>query len=136
MSDLNMTSVDREPQRLHAALTAAGDVAYDWDLVTDTITWHGSVAVMLGIADASVIASGRALAGRLNPDDLLLRQQRLNAHWTGHAAFDCEYRIRAESGGFAWVPDRGSGLFDTVGGPAKIQGGWRLINSPKPHDLK
>ncbi|HEX9489147.1 MAG TPA: GGDEF and EAL domain-containing protein [Stellaceae bacterium] len=136
MSDLNMTSVDREPQRLHAALTAAGDVAYDWDLVTDTITWHGSVAVMLGIADASVIASGRALAGRLNPDDLLLRQQRLNAHWTGHAAFDCEYRIRAESGGFAWVHDRGTALFDEVGRPVKMHGVWRLINSRKAHELK
>ncbi len=131
-----MTSVDREPQRLHAALTAAGDVAYDWDLVTDTITWHGSVAVMLGIADASVIASGRALAGRLNPDDLLLRQQRLNAHWTGHAAFDCEYRIRAESGGFAWVHDRGTALFDEVGRPVKMHGVWRLINSRKAHELK
>jgi diguanylate cyclase (GGDEF)-like protein len=136
MSDLNMTSVDREPQRLHAALTAAGDVAYDWDLVTDAITWHGSVAAMLGIDDASAIASGRALAGRLNPDDLLLRQQRLNAHWTGHAAFDCEYRIRAESGGFAWVHDRGTALFDEVGRPVKMHGVWRLINSRKAHELK
>lgn len=131
-----MTSVDREPQRLHAALTAAGDVAYDWDLVTDVITWHGSVAAMLGIADASVIASGRALAGRLNPDDLLLRQQRLNAHWAGHAAFDCEYRIRAENGGFAWVHDSGTALFDDVGRPVKMHGVWRLINSRKAHELK
>ncbi|HJT05575.1 MAG TPA: GGDEF and EAL domain-containing protein [Stellaceae bacterium] len=131
-----MTSVDREPQRLQVALTAAGDVAYDWDLVTDAITWHGSVATMLGIADAGVIASGRALAGRLNPDDLLLRQQRLNAHWTGGEAFDCEYRIRAENGGFAWVHDRGTALFDEAGRPVKMHGVWRLINSRKAHELK
>ncbi|HKW53586.1 MAG TPA: GGDEF and EAL domain-containing protein [Stellaceae bacterium] len=137
MSDpKHMTSVDREPQRLHAALTAAGDVAYDWDLVTDAITWHGSVAIMLGIADAGVIASGRALAGRLNPDDLLLRQQRLNAHWTGRAAFDCEYRIRAENGGFAWVHDRGTAVFDEAGRPVRMHGVWRLINSRKAHELK
>ena len=76
------------PHRLEAALTAAGDIAYDWDLTTDVIAWHGSVAAMLGVADASVIATGRALAGRLNPDDLLLRQQRLNAHWTRRLTFD------------------------------------------------
>jgi len=131
-----MTSVDREPQRLQAALTAAGDVAYDWDLVSDAITWHGSVAVMLGIADASVIASGRALAGRLNPDDLLLRQQRLNAHWNADVTFDCEYRIRVESGGFAWIHDRGTAEFDDVGRPIKMHGVWRLINSRKAHELK
>ena len=35
------------PHRLEAALTAAGDIAYDWDLTTDVIAWHGSVAAML-----------------------------------------------------------------------------------------
>ena len=125
-----------EPRPLQAALTAAGDVAYDWDLVTDAITWHGSVAGMLGLRDASTIASGRALAGRLNPDDLLLRQQRLNAHWTEHTDFDCEYRVRAEHGGFAWVHDRGTALFDAAGRPIKMHGVWRLITSRKAHELR
>lgn len=125
-----------EPQRLQAALTAAGDVAYDWDLVTDAITWHGSIASMLGLRDAGAVASGRALAGRLNPDDLLLRQQRLNAHWAGQAAFDCEYRVRVEHGGFAWVQDRGTALFDGAGRPVKMQGVWRLVTSRKTRELR
>ncbi len=125
-----------EPRLLQAALTAAGDVAYDWDLTTDAITWHGSVASMLGLRDAGAIASGRALAGRLNPDDLLLRQQRLNAHWSGQATFDCEYRVRVEHGGFAWVQDRGAAQFDDAGRPVKMHGVWRLITSRKAHELR
>jgi diguanylate cyclase (GGDEF)-like protein len=125
-----------EPQRLQAALTAAGDVAYEWDLVSDAITWHGTVGAMLGIADASIIATGRALAGRLNPDDLLLRQQRLNAHWTRDMAFDCEYRVRTENGAFAWVHDRGTAVFDGEGRPVRMHGVWRLITTRKAHELK
>jgi diguanylate cyclase (GGDEF)-like protein len=132
-----MVSDERdEPQRLQAALTAAGDVAYDWDLVSDAITWRGSVQAMLGLGDAGAIATGRALAGRLNPDDLLLRQQRLNAHWTRHATFDCEYRVRAESGGFAWVHDRGTATFDAAGRPVRMQGVWRLITSRKAQEMR
>ena len=46
-----------------AALGAAGDVAYRWDLHSDEITWYGPLAEALGIADPAVIAAGRLLAG-------------------------------------------------------------------------
>jgi diguanylate cyclase (GGDEF)-like protein len=124
------------PHRLEAALTAAGDVAYDWDLGSDTIAWHGSVGAMLGVADTSAIGTGRALAGRLNPDDLLLRQQRLNAHWTRRTTYDCEFRVRAENGGFAWVHDRGTALFDANGRPIRMHGVWRLITGRKAQELR
>ena len=124
------------PRRLEAALTAAGDVAYDWDLATDIIAWHGSVAAILGGADAQAIGTGRALAGRLNPDDLLLRQQRLNLHWTRRVTFDCEYRVRAENGGFAWVHDRGMAEFDATGRPVRMHGVWRLITGRKAQELR
>jgi diguanylate cyclase (GGDEF)-like protein len=124
------------PHRLEAALTAAGDLAYDWDLTTDAIAWHGSVSGMLGVGDQSAIATGRALAGRLNPDDLLLRQQRLNAHWTRRATFDCEFRVRTENGGFAWVHDRGTAVFDGDGRPVRMHGVWRLITSRKAQELR
>jgi diguanylate cyclase (GGDEF)-like protein len=130
------SDVTETPHRLEAALTAAGDVAYDWDLTTDAIAWHGSVASMLGVRDVQAVSTGRALAGRLNPDDLLLRQQRLNAHWTRHITFDCEYRVRAESGAFAWVHDRGTAIFDPSGRPVRMQGVWRLITNRKAQELR
>jgi len=130
------SDVTETPHRLEAALTAAGDVAYDWDLATDAIAWHGPVGAMLGIADAQVVSTGRALAGRLNPEDLLLRQQRLNAHWTRRTSFDCEYRVRAENGGFAWVHDRGTAVFDPNGRPIRMQGVWRLITNRKAQEQR
>jgi len=37
------TEIDRELALLRAAVTAAGDLAYDWDLDADLIHWHGQV---------------------------------------------------------------------------------------------
>jgi diguanylate cyclase (GGDEF)-like protein len=125
-----------EPQHLPGALTAAGDLAYEWDLLTDGIAWQGSIEAMLGLAEPSDIVSGRALAARLNPDDLLLRQQRLTAHWTRHATFDCEYRVRIANGGFAWVHDRGAAVFDEAGRPIRMSGIWRLITSRKAQEMR
>lgn len=127
---------NEDPQRLRATLTAAGDVAYEWDLVSDGITWLGSVEAMLGLREARAIVSGRTLAARLNPDDLLLRQQRLNAHWRHGATFDCEYRVRVENGGFAWVHDRGTATFDEDGRPVRMGGVWRLITSRKAQEIR
>jgi diguanylate cyclase (GGDEF)-like protein len=127
---------NEDPQRLRATLTAAGDVAYEWDLVSDGITWLGSVEAMLGLREARAIVSGRTLAARLNPDDLLLRQQRLNAHWRRGATFDCEYRVRVENGGFAWVHDRGTAMFDEAGRPVRMSGVWRLITSRKAQEIR
>jgi diguanylate cyclase (GGDEF)-like protein len=133
----NMTPDEKPaPRHWEAALTAAGDLAYNWDLTTDAIVWHGSVAPMLGVRDPRAIATGRTLAGRLNPDDLVIRQQRLTAHWTRRVAYDCEFRVRTENGGFAWVHDRGMATFDSEGRPVRMQGVWRLITTRKAQELR
>src|SRR6516162_10337501 len=69
---------DPAADALLAALAAAGDIAYDWDVRSDAITWHGPVETMLGLADAGVVDSGRAFIGRINPEDLPQRQHRLS----------------------------------------------------------
>jgi PAS domain-containing protein len=45
----HIISTAEELARLRAALSAAGDVAYDWDLATDTIHWSGDICRALGI---------------------------------------------------------------------------------------
>jgi diguanylate cyclase (GGDEF)-like protein len=131
-----MAPEERKTEALEAALAAAGDVAYDWDLASDAIAWQGPVAAMVGGDTAAAMATGRALAGRLNPEDLLLRQQRLNAHWTRRSGFDCEYRVRVENGGFAWVHDRGAAIFDSTSRPVRMRGVWRLITARKAQELR
>ncbi len=118
---------------LAQALAAAGDLAYVWELDTDVVHWHGSLQ-SLGFRETTTIGRGQVFAERINPDDLLLRQQQLHAHYTLAARFDCEYRIRLESGDFAWLHDRGAAEFDGVGRPKRFFGVLRVITARKQQE--
>ena len=101
-----ISSSAEEPLQLTKALAAAGDAAYCWNLDTDRIEWSGGLAATR-IDLGGELATGRAFAARIHPDDLVNRQLALAAHCDGEAAFDCEFRLRAAPGGFVWLHERG-----------------------------
>src|SRR5687768_9143167 len=92
--------------RLSAALEAAGDVAYSWDLDGDQLQWFGALAPV-GLEFVTELQTGRGFANRIHPDDVVHRQMALGAHFDGERPFDCEYRLRDAGGAFAWVHERG-----------------------------
>jgi len=51
--------------RVLAALAAAGDAAYIWDLASDTVEWHGSPR-MLGLTEEAAVATGTQGRRNLN----------------------------------------------------------------------
>ncbi len=108
------------------ALEAAGDAAYVWDLDDDRIDWSGRL-VAAGEALAAVFGTGRALAGRIHPDDLGLRQSNLALHLDGAGSFDCEYRLRTAEGGFAWLHERGRAERDADGRVRRMLGVIRAV---------
>jgi diguanylate cyclase (GGDEF)-like protein len=116
-----------------AALAAAGDVAYVWDIASDQIEWHGSLKT-LGLGGDGVLTCGKALTERINPDDQRDRQQQLHAHYSKGARFDCEYRVRLDTGDFAWLHDRGAAEFDGVGRPKRLLGVMRLVTGRKAQE--
>jgi len=118
-----------------AALASAGDVAYVWDIESDAMTWHGSLQ-MLGFDAEIAIATGQAFAERINPDDLLQRQQQLHAHYARGQTFDCEYRVRLQGGSFGWLHDRGTAELDHVGRPKRLRGVVRLVTSRKTQEQR
>ncbi len=104
-----MSASDKEPSSCSsAALEAAGDVAYSWDLDRDRLEWSG-----------------------LHPDDLMHRQLMLANHFEREAAFDCEYRVRGAEGGFIWVHERGRVRRDGTGRPQTMLGVIRAIGDRK-----
>jgi diguanylate cyclase (GGDEF)-like protein len=115
---------------LERALAAAGDVAYVWDIDSDALHWLSGLE-NLGFSATTRLPRGHAFAERINPDDLLLRQQQLQAHYACGARFDCEYRIRLESGEFAWVHERGAAEFDDARRPKRFLGVLRLVTARK-----
>jgi diguanylate cyclase (GGDEF)-like protein len=117
------------------ALAAAGDAAYEWDLRTDKLQWRTEAGSLSQFGDITNITTGSALSARMTADDLMLRQQALENHFSTHAPMDCEYGIRRSDGQFSWVHDRGGAQFEN-GRPVRLLGVLRLIDQRKARDVK
>ena len=112
-----------------AALSAAGDVAYVWDVKSDALRWHGALEALE--FDFASISLGSDFAARIHGDDRPLRDQRLSAHLGRKATFDCEYRLKLDHGGFAWFHDRGAAEPGTSARAGRVLGVLRLISGRK-----
>ena len=128
-------SDDELAGRLSAALAAAGDVAYTWELEGDRLEWFGRFAVA-GIEFDDELSTGRHFANRVHPDDLVHRQLSLASHFDGEEAFDCEYRLRDGEGGFVWVHERGRARRDADGRPQAMLGVIRAVGDRKAHQTR
>jgi diguanylate cyclase (GGDEF)-like protein len=120
--------------RIEAALSAAGDLAYEWDLATDRLTWLGDAA-SLALPELSQLATGAALRARISPEDLALRQHRLDRHLESGAPYECEYRLIGAAGEPVWVQDRGAATREAAEA-ARMSGILRRIGARKEQERR
>ncbi|MGH6979753.1 MAG: diguanylate cyclase domain-containing protein, partial [Stellaceae bacterium] len=118
-----------DPAALRHALTAAGDIAYVWNLDDDTLAWDGNSADFARLGGADAFPDGKSLVARLHDGDRRRRATRLQAHIAAGRAYDCEYRVELPEGGTLWVHDRGAVL------PGKrMCGVWRFLAAEREQD--
>ena len=120
---------------ISSAVFSAGDVAYEWNLKTDCLRWAGSAEALDAFGDLTTISSGAALSARISADDLVVRQQALEAHFSRGEPMDCEYGLRRADGQFSWVHDRGGAEFEQ-GRPVCLRGVMRLVDRRKNREVK
>lgn len=130
-----MTAEPSDATRIVAILAAAGDVGYEWDLITDAVTWVGDTAALFG-AGRHRVASGDGLNGRINAEDLPSRLKALDRHYRSHEPYDLEYRVRRFEGSFCWVHDRGQAEFSPDGKPLLLRGILRRIDRRKAYETR
>ena len=122
--------------RLHSALEAAGDLAYVWDLASDALEWHGAIMARLGESHAASLVTGRSFADRIHPEDRSVREGRLEAAASRGEFFECEYRLRDDTGTVIWVQDRGRAELDADGVPQRLMGVLRLVTDRKVEEQR
>lgn len=136
MSHLKSPSEKAELALLRAAVAAAGDIVYDWNLDTDKIVWSGPLTEVFGLKNAKAVTSGAAFQEQINPDDLLLRRRVFARHVENGEPFDCEYRVRNDGGEYCWVHERGSVELTADGKPARMAGTLRVVTARKQNEAR
>lgn len=133
---LKTRGVQSELDLLRNALAGSGDLAYDWDLTTDTISWSGRVTEVFGLSSTTQINAGPNFHRLIHPEDLLVRRRAFSEHVASGTPFDCEYRIRGDGGEMVWVHERGAASLSPVGEPERLAGTLRLITERKANEAR
>jgi hypothetical protein len=121
---------------LHDALTAAGDVAYEWRFDTDAVLWMGALNAVFGSGDTAPPTTGNTLNARINAEDLPARLKAVADRDRRNCGYDCEYRLRRSNGAFVWVHDRGRVEFSEAGLPVRQRGILRVIDRRKAQQVQ
>jgi diguanylate cyclase (GGDEF)-like protein len=114
-------------------LRSIGDVAYDWRLDTDALTWSGNAAAVLGVANIGDIASGKAYARRIDAEGGQARVdvvQQTGQHDGGDGVpYQVQYALkRGEGDEKIWLEDTGRWFAGPDGKPLRAHGIVRAIN--------
>ncbi|MEX2453147.1 MAG: bifunctional diguanylate cyclase/phosphodiesterase [Rhodospirillaceae bacterium] len=124
----------QELDRLRAALAAAGDVAYEWDLLSDRMIWLDGADAALGMNAGREAATGEAFRAFVAPEYVAARNRALSLVEAGSALFECEYRLDLPRHGERLVHDRGRAETDVAGRPVRITGILRFLDHGPKHD--
>ena len=90
----------KELELLRHALSASSDVAYSWDLSSDSMTWSANAHHVLGIDESTDISSRSSYLSRVNGADLLSLSCVQENHLYNSTPYQIEYRLRRSDGEF------------------------------------
>jgi diguanylate cyclase (GGDEF)-like protein len=113
-------------------LQSIGEVVYDWDIVSDRLTWGPNAAQVLGVGAPDAISSGRRYSELLAPGSQGSRYSALqNATEAGdNNVYHVRYGLNASPesrGGTIWVEDTGRWFAGADGRPTRAHGIVRVI---------
>ncbi|MCW2351620.1 PAS domain-containing sensor histidine kinase [Sphingobium sp. B12D2B] len=110
-------------ERYRLASKATNDAIWDWDFVTDYVTWNDALSIAYGHPVDQIENNGTWWIAQIHPDD------RDEVDRTIHAAIDGssdswsgEYRFRRGDGSYAHVFDRGHIIRDAQGRALRMIG--------------
>ena len=126
-----MSDALSELARLRAALAAAGDLVYDWDLTTDRIHWLDGSPRSLELFAGRRSGPVQRFHERIHPEDLRQRLDAVAALQRGRLSFECEFRVRDGNGDHHWFHEHGSAELDAGGRPIRLRGTMRPISQRK-----
>jgi diguanylate cyclase (GGDEF)-like protein len=123
-------------------IASVGEVAYDWSIDTDALSWSANAADVLLIPDVAAISSGRAYAQMLDADNAQARFDvvtQSDKRDDGHGvAYQTQYGVRPDpaSATRLWVEDTGRWFAGPDGRPLRAHGVLRVINERYEHEQR
>jgi len=114
--------LQRLEQRVVLALRAAKIGVWEYDLITDQLTWDDRLFEIYGKSRHSFKGKLQDWTDALHPDDVEAAQQSFQKSVEEHTHFDNKFRVVAENGEIRYVHGLASFIYDTNKNPIKATG--------------
>lgn len=136
-----MTRFDSPPGAPDAAaiLNSVGEAAYEWRLDSDSLTWSGNAAGVLGAPDSGAIASGAAYAAQVEAQDGQSRRDAILQSGQSDQGAGVFYQVqyafkRPDTGELTWLEDTGRWFAGPDGKPLRAHGVVRAIDARRERE--
>jgi PAS domain S-box-containing protein len=128
-------AIRESQERLELALKGADLGMYDWNVQTGEVTINDRYAEMLGYTVQELQLTLDRWQELIHPDDWPAERGNLERQLADNAPVESEYRMRARSGEWRWVLDRGRLVArDRHGRPLRVIGTLLDITEHKHQD--
>lgn len=116
--------VQESETRLQFALEATRQGAWDWNLLTNEVTFSSSYQKLYGFADNELKNDVSEWITRIHPEDQEKMQFSVQEHLQSpEPIYDSRYRLRARDGSYRWVLAKGRLIRDEeTGEPVRMIG--------------
>ncbi len=111
----------REAQ-LRMALDAVRMGTWDWDVLTNQITWSDNLEVLFGLEPGSFESTYAAFIECVHPEDRNFVSRSVIEAIQKEAEYDIEYRFVARDGSLRWAASKGVVFRDSRGMAQRISG--------------
>ena len=119
-----------------AILDSIGEVVYDWDVVSDRLTWGPNALNVLGVGNLDQISSGRSFGELITSDSAATRYAAITGSTATDSGAGVSYRARygiavggARTNQVVWLEDTGRWFAGADGKAARAHGLIRVITS-------
>ncbi|MGB6452477.1 MAG: PAS domain-containing protein [Steroidobacteraceae bacterium] len=113
--------------RLERAMHGTQDGLWEWNIATDMMWGSPRQRALLGYPERERTATRENMAEDIHPDDLPRITEVRHAHLEHGAPYDCEIRMRMQSGEYRWFRVRGKVERDDAGRPLTLSGSMQDI---------
>lgn len=125
-------SLRESEERFQLATRATNDAIWDWDIVTNHVSWNGNVQSLFHYNASEVHPSVTWWNERLHPDDHERVVKSVGEAIEGSGqSWSCEYRFRCGDGSYAYILDRGYLLRDDAGRAIRMIGAMTDMTTRK-----
>lgn len=114
--------VEEWKRRYEAAITATGQILYDWDTQTNKAMWGGQSKEILGYPAAEMPTTLAETVERIHPADQAAFLAEIARVCATQTSFHLVYRLRRKDGQYRIVEDKGCFFVDRNGASTRMVG--------------